>query len=325
MRFLIIQTAFIGDVILASGLPGKIRSFYPDAHIDFLVRKGNESLLENNPDIEQVLIWDKKQGKYQNLFKLIRTVRKNKYSHVINLQRFAAMGFLTARSKAKHKIGFKKNPFSFWFNEKVEHTVGNNQHEVDRNNALIESFTDESRPLPRLFPSIINFENVKQYQNDPYMVVAPASVWFTKQTPVDKWVDLCKANQDLLVYFIGAPGDADLAQSIIDESGHKNAINLCGLLSLLDSAALIKGASMTFSNDSAPMHIASAVNAPITAVYCSTIPGFGFGPLSDSSRIIETEEKLDCKPCGLHGYKACPKGHFKCGKTLDLNIQLNHV
>jgi heptosyltransferase-2 len=60
------------------------------------------------------------------------------------------------------------------------------------------------------------------------------------------------------------------------------------------------------------MHFASAVNAPVCAVYCSTLPSFGFGPLSNKSFIVETREKLDCRPCGLHGQKACPKGHFKC-------------
>jgi len=69
---------------------------------------------------------------------------------------------------------------------------------------------------------------------------------------------------------------------------------------------------MNYLNDSAPMHFASAVNAPVTAVYCSTIPGFGFGPLSDKKFILETKQLLDCRPCGLHGYKACPRGHFHC-------------
>jgi heptosyltransferase-2 len=69
---------------------------------------------------------------------------------------------------------------------------------------------------------------------------------------------------------------------------------------------------MNYVNDSAPMHFASAVNAPVTAIYCSTIPAFGYGPLSDNSNIVETHEQLSCRPCGLHGYKACPQGHFKC-------------
>jgi heptosyltransferase-2 len=64
------------------------------------------------------------------------------------------------------------------------------------------------------------------------------------------------------------------------------------------------------------MHFASAVNAPVAAIYCSTLPSFGFGPLSDKRFVIEIEEKLYCRPCGLHGHKACPQGHFRC--ALDI-------
>lgn len=71
---------------------------------------------------------------------------------------------------------------------------------------------------------------------------------------------------------------------------------------------------MNYVNDSAPLHLASAVNAPVTAVFCSTVPAFGFTPLSDFSKIVETKHELDCRPCGLHGFHACPKGHFKCAE-----------
>jgi heptosyltransferase-2 len=83
-------------------------------------------------------------------------------------------------------------------------------------------------------------------------------------------------------------------------------------LSLLASAALMEGAAMNYVNDSAPLHIASAMNAPVTAIFCSTVPAFGFGPLRENGRVVETAEKLDCRPCGLHGHRACPKGHFRC-------------
>jgi heptosyltransferase-2 len=92
---------------------------------------------------------------------------------------------------------------------------------------------------------------------------------------------------------------------------------MAGELSLLQSAALIKGAQMNYANDSAPLHIASAVDAPVTAVFCSTVTRFGYGPLSSNSRVVETESPLSCRPCGPHGHKKCPKGHFKCA---DINV-----
>jgi len=78
----------------------------------------------------------------------------------------------------------------------------------------------------------------------------------------------------------------------------------------------MKDAVMNYVNDSAPMHFASAMNAPVTAVYCSTVPSFGYGPLSDERHIVEVKEALSCRPCGLHGYKACPLQHFKCAMDI---------
>ena len=85
----------------------------------------------------------------------------------------------------------------------------------------------------------------------------------------------------------------------------------------MESAALMKDAVMNFVNDSAPMHLASAVNAPLCTIYCSTVPGFGFGPLSDISEVIEVDEELNCRPCGLHGHRSCPEGHFKCALEIS--------
>src|SRR5262249_1470342 len=121
------------------------------------------------------------------------------------------------------------------------------------------------------------------------------------------------------VYLIGSHQDFELCESILKNisSEKSNVFNLAGKLSFLESAALMKNAKMNYVNDSAPMHLASAVNAPVTAVFCSTVPSFGFGPLSDASRIVETKAELTCRPCGLHGFMACPQGHFKCAWTIE--------
>ena len=331
-KFLVIQTAFIGDVVLATALIEKLHQHFPDAQIDFLVRKGNEALLINHPYLHEVLIWDKKQHKLQNLWRLIRRIRRTKYDKVINVQRFAATGLLTAFSGAAETIGFDKNPLSFLFTRKISHVVstsGAPLHEVDRNQRLIAAFTDDRPAKPRLYPSADDLAKVGPYKDRPYITVSPASVWFTKQYPAEKWVSfLSLVPSSYTVYLLGAPSDKDLCEQIlygVEERwisdrqspatigpGPAAVINLSGQLSFLQSAALMKEAAMNYVNDSAPMHFASAVNAPVTAVYCSTIPAFGFGPLSDKSFIVEIEEPLDCRPCGLHGYRACPRGHFHC-------------
>lgn len=316
--FLIIQTAFIGDVILATALVEKLRKHYPNSPIDFLLRKGNETLLIGNPNIREVIVWDKKMGKIKNLLKITAYVRSKNYDGVVNAHRFASSGLITAFSGAKVKSGFDKNPWSFMFTHRVKHDLESSLHETERNQKLIEFITDRNRELPRLYPSAKDFEKVRALQVGKYICVAPTSVWFTKQLPADQWIDFLNSVIDQVdaIFLLGAFSDQILCEKIKTQTQNKKVVNLAGQLSFLESASLMKGALMNFVNDSAPMHIASAMNAPVTAIFCSTVPSFGFGPLSEKSKIVQTTEKLECRPCGLHGYKACPKGHFKCATTI---------
>lgn len=320
MKFLIIQTAFIGDVVLATPIAEALAQL-DHAEIHFLVRKGNESLLENNPFIHRVWIWNKQQNKFRNLIQLGKEIRKEKFDCVINLQRFASTGFLTWRSGAAKKIGFQENPFSFSFSSKFKHEVNNGLHEVNRNLELLREFVPGDFP-PRLFPSVTNFEKVAAYKNLPYVCVAPSSVWFTKQWPKENFIQLVsELSKKYHVYLLGAKSDFALCEEVIGMKTSQST-NLCGQLNFLESAALMRDAAMNFVNDSAPMHFASAMNAPTTAFFCSTIPEFGFGPLSERARIVECEEQLECRPCGLHGKKACPLGHFKCGESTAEQIEM---
>ncbi len=317
MKILLIQTAFIGDVVLATPLIEKLKATYPEAQIDFLVRKGNESLLKNHPYLRNVLIFNKKSEKYKNLVQLIYLVRAESYDVVINVQRFFTTGLLTALSGAKRKIGFQKNPLSMFFDAKIPHEIltekGSQIHEVHRNLALLESLTDTEFIRPKLYPSASDFEKVKR--SKPYICIAPASVWATKKFPPEKWCELIRElPSNCQILLLGGSGDVALCQQIREQTDSERVEIWAGKLSFLESVALIQNAKMTFTNDSAPLHFASAVNAPVSAIFCSTVPSFGFYPLSDISHVFETDEKLNCRPCGLHGKKGCPLGHFKCGK-----------
>jgi lipopolysaccharide heptosyltransferase II len=321
MKILLIQTAFIGDVILATAVIEKLHIHFPHAQIDFLLKKGNESLLDNHPFVNKVLIFDKKRGKYKNIWQLVKSIRTESYDRVINLQRFFSSGLITVLSKGKIKTGFDKNPLSFFYNEKIRHEISKNAkntHEVKRNLKLIEGFTDSKFIGPKLYPSTADFTKVKTAE--PYITIAPASIWFTKQFPEERWIALIDVLQDkYLIYLLGGPADLKLCQRIQEKSQATKIQVKAGQLSFLESAALMKHAQMNYVNDSAPLHLASAMNAPVTAIFCSTVPQFGFGPLSDQSFIVETHHQLDCRPCGLHGKLACPKGHFKCA---DIEIKM---
>ncbi len=325
-KILLIQTAFTGDVVLATALLEKIHQFYPEDKIDFLLRKGNEDLLKGHPFLHEVLIWNKKKDKLKNLFQLLKIIRRKKYDKVITLQRFASTGILTGFSGAKGRIGFDKNPFSLLFTKKIIHHFQNGVHEVVRNNKLIEDFTDGSFNKPKLYPTKENELDIFPYSQTSFVCMMPASIWFTKQYPQNKWLDLIDHfPEKYTIYLLGGNADIELCESIKGKTINKKVEVLAGKLSFLSSAALMKLATMNYSNDSAPLHFASATDAPITAIFCSTIPEFGFYPVSEKSFIVQTDVKLDCKPCSLHGLKACPLGHFKCAYTIETEKLLQTI
>lgn len=316
-RILIIQTAFIGDVILSTPIIEKLHEFYPDAKIDFLVRNGNEGLLKGHPKLNRTYIWKKNQKKYTNLFKLILLIRRKNYDCVINVQRFFASGLITALSKAKIRIGFAKNPLSFTFSKQIGHRL-RGQHETSRNLSLVMGLTDDKYVRPKLYPRKSDYVLVSKFQVLPYICVAPTSVWGTKQYPMVKWVELILSLDDQwIVFLIGGKADYAECEEIREMTGRSNVNNLAGRLSFLESAALMEKAAMNYVNDSAPLHMASCMNAPTNAVFCSTVPSFGFGPLAEESRVIQLNEPLACRPCGIHGKKKCPLGHFKCAYSIQ--------
>jgi lipopolysaccharide heptosyltransferase II len=324
VKILIIQTAFIGDVILATPLIENIRRMYPQAQMDLMVRQGNQGLLEGHPHLRQVLVWDKTKAKYRNLWQLLLRIRRERYDWVINCQRFAASGLLTVCSGGRKTAGFDKNPCSRFFHITVRHQIGEG-HEVDRNLLLLSAISgmpvSDMQRRPQLYPSEAAMHKATEATGTAsYLCIAPTSVWFTKQWPEHKWIELIgQLPVDLPIMLLGSKADWVVCERIRTQSGQARVKNLAGTLNLLESAAVIGGAQMNYVNDSAPMHLASAVNAPVTAVFCSTLPSFGFTPLSERSRVVETPEALDCRPCGLHGYQACPKGHFKCAETIKAN------
>lgn len=322
-RFLVLQTAFTGDVILSTALLEDLHRQFPEARIDVAVRKGNEALFAGHPFVHHVLVWDKKRDKLKNLLGLLKSIRKEHYDHVINLQRFLASGLLTVFSGGKETIGFDKNPLSFLFDRKVPHVIGDGRHETERNRELIRHLIHGTASKPHLYPAPDDLSPIEKFTQTPYFCIAPGSVWFTKTWPEHKWLELThsllSSHKAERIYLLGSPAESTLCERIAAGSDATRVINIAGKLSLLQSAALMKGAAMNYVNDSAPLHLASAMDAPVTAIYCSTIPAFGFGPLSAVSRIIETGERLDCRPCGLHGFRHCPKGHFRCAESISID------
>jgi heptosyltransferase-2 len=317
-KALIIQTAYIGDVILATPLIETLHLNFPECKIDFMLKKGNEVLLTGHPKLQKIYVFDKSK-KRTSLLSNIREIRKNKYDLVINLHRYASSGIIAGFSGAKQIVGFKKNPISWMYTHRFAHDTENGQHEVDRNLSLLKFLCSDVVRRPKLYPIKEHYEKTNLYLKSSFICLAPSSVWKTKAAPIEKWLDIINLYKEkATIYLVGASTDFELCDSIIKKTDASSIVNLCGELSLMETAALFTQAKRVFVNDSGPLHIASAMNTPVTALFCSTVPSFGFGPLSEDSEVIEVKN-LACRPCGLHGKTQCPEGHFKCGRELIIH------
>lgn len=327
-KILIIQTAFIGDVVLATSLLEQVKKYFPGFQIDFLLREGNQVLLKDDPTLEEVLVWKKKGQKWSNLISLIAKVQNKKYRFVFNIQRFFSSGLVTVLSGAQYKIGFRPNPLSALFTRAVEHHIpmpknGDFYHEVQRNFSLLQTVKPElSMPKakdipPKLFVDKIELDPSINLEKN-FIALAPFSVWETKQWPLEYWLELIRSlSKESQVVIIGGPDEFIRAKGMVKDLGanEKTVINLCGQVNLIESVKVISKARLVVANDSGPTHFASSVNTPVVTIFCSTLSQFGFGPLSKKSKVVEVGE-MNCRPCGVHGKRSCPLSHFECAKLL---------
>lgn len=317
-KVLIIQTAFLGDAILISSLLEKIRIESPQTSIHLLVRKGNESIFQAYPHGNLVKVWayDKKQ-KWASWRSLQTQFRVEQFDLVFVAQRFFGMGLLSLCIGAKKVIGFDKNPLSWFFSERVPHDWGGGKHETERNTDLLKSWLGPKVFKPFLNPEPKSLPDGLASHN--YICISPGSVWETKRLPVPVWIDFIHGlPENQVVVLMGAPNEVDLANEIEQACPKHRIFNEAGKHGLVDAIRIYQHSLMSYVNDSGPMHICSAVNTPTVAVFCSTIPAFGFGPLADWNRIIEIEG-LACRPCGDHGKKSCPLAHYACGNQITGN------
>ena len=319
MNILIIQTAFPGDVILATAFVADLSDRYPEAQLHMVVRRGCEDILADNPRIHRVFVWDKGHQRNRNLFRLSNELRNIGYDRVYNLQRYASSGFLTWRTGSPIRVGYSSNPLSIAFHESVKHRIPHPHetgflHEVQRNRLLLDDQILPPRRPELYFTDVERLRATELVDSNPVVVIAPASNWFTKQWHEEGWSALIASiPPEISIFIVGGKEDVALGERLRGQN--KQVTNLCGKLRFRETAALMEQAWHVFTNDSAPLHLASAVNAPTTAIFCSTIPQFGFGPLADYSRIVRSS--IACCSHGLHGARSCKEGHFSCSRSIS--------
>jgi heptosyltransferase-2 len=326
-HILVIHTAFPGDLVLATPLLESLKASDVDSRIVLLTIPSNSVLFENNPFVDEVIPYDKR-GTERGVLSFIgkvRALRARGFDTAVIPHPSLRSALLALLGGIRTRIGFSHRWCSFLYTDRVD--AGGSDHEVARNLLLAEAAGgggDVSGPT--LYPRERHQETVRRLlrrsgipPGAPYIAVAPGSVWPTKRWPLEKFRGLvARLTGSCSVVLVGGEEDRGLCGEILEtETGSPRmpVTSAAGELDLLESAALIAGARLLVSGDSAPVHLAAAVGTAVVAIFGPTVPAFGFAPWGVPHLIVEKD--LPCRPCSDHGPERCPLGHFRCMRDIS--------
>ena len=320
---LVIQTSFLGDVILTTPLIAELAKRGP---VDVIATPLGATALANNPAVRSLIRYDKRgtYGSAQGLWRTVKEIRGHRpYEAAYLAQGSFRSGMLAMLTGAKERIGFASSTGRVLYTRQVAYRP--ELHHAERLWSL--AMTDCADPptkdqiRPRLFPSDDDRRRVDSLlqrngsASDPFVALAPGSAWGTKRWPY--YPELAtRLAEDYRIAIVGSNADSAIAAQITAAVPDDRVINATGTLSLLTSAELIGRAQAIVTNDSAPQHLASAMGTPTLAIFGPTVPEFGFGPLAER-RAIAGHDGLSCRPCHRHGPQRCPLGHWRCMRELS--------
>jgi heptosyltransferase-2 len=330
-NIVVVQTAFLGDVILTLPLVQVCKKLFPDAAIDVVVTPLARELCANHRDIREAIAYDKRgsDAGLAGLLRLSRSLRSRTYDLALVPHRSLRSAALVALSRIPTRIGFNRSAGRMLLTGTVQYN--RTIHEIDRNLSLLDPIIDTpaARELPRLYPAEADQKRIDRLlveleiaRPDQLVAVAPGTIWNTKRWLKERFSSLA-VNLDeagLEIVLLGGREDQTLCNEIRTLSGSSHVYNTAGMLNLLQSVELIRRCRILICNDSAPMHMAAAVGTPVVAVFGATVPAFGFGPSGPRDLVVETQG-LKCRPCSIHGGETCPIKTFDCMK----NISYEHV
>ena len=320
-KILILHTAFLGDVILTLPLLQETRRLFPNAQIDFLTIPPSKNIVENNPLINDVIIYDKhdRKQRLRKLWHLSRRLKDRCFDLALVPHRSLRSALLVWLAGIPQRIGFSSSAANYLFTDQIERKQ--QLHEVERNLSLLKPFgySADQRIYPQLHFSEADHQVVDELLTrhgigeKEMIALAAGSVWATKRWLPERFAELTRllAEKRFIPVLIGGPGDTETAEAI-KEDAPPNLLDTTGLLTLRQSALLISKCRLLITNDSAPLHLGVSVSCPVVSIFGATVPAFGFYPYGPSDIIIETEANLSCRPCGSHGHHVCPIGTLEC-------------
>ncbi|PID78261.1 MAG: hypothetical protein CSA18_02395 [Deltaproteobacteria bacterium] len=315
MNILIVQTGFLGDIILSTPVISALKQIYPDSRLFFLTTPAGRQLIDNDTLLEKVLVYDKRGADkgISGIFKISKKLKKYNFQKVYSLHKSYRTSIMLFLSGINERTGFKKAKFSFLYHKKQSRNPLD--HDAVRNLSILGSESDISafNQELRLFPPDIDEigEDLKKIKEEKYIFMSPGSAWKTKRWHEKGYNETAKyfENSGYKIVISGSVDEMEICKRVCSGTC---SLNLSGKINLKELKFVVKNALLCICNDSMALHMASALKTPCAAIFCSTIPEFGYGPWKNKSIVVE--KKLSCRPCGRHGHNKCPEKTEECMK-----------
>ncbi len=315
MKFLVIRFSSLGDIIITTAFLKALKEAYPDSKIYYATKEDFAEILEGQPYLYKVIALKKKESifhfaknineKFDCIFDLHKNLRSILLSFLISAKEIKRVNKYTLY---RYKLLYGKPLFFI----KDRKSIYNIEDQLE----LIPNAKKDAKPI--LFLEKHPLQNKKNI-----IGIAPGAKWKIKRWPKEYFrelVGIIQKDTDYAVHIFGSKDEANIANYI--QKGYKNCVNFAGELSIKETAEHMSNCSVVVSNDSALMHMATALNIPVVAIFGPTVKGFGFYPKGKS---IVLEKKLSCRPCSLHGSNKCKKNNHRCMKDIKPKEVFNAV
>jgi len=328
-RILIVRFSSLGDIVLISPVTRALRQAYPQTRMTVLVKRPYEPIARALPGVDDVEIFDSNQG----FCSLAARVRSADYDLMVDLHANIRSHFLAWSGRAKQILRYHKQRLARMSIVYYPASSIATRHTVDAYLQVLQplGIFDCDRSPELLLPDTGNDEVTERlhtegiFPSDLLMGIAPGASHPTKQWPASYFAELADymvRTHGLKILLIGNDQDRETTRTIA-HAMTMPVVDWTGRMDLTILPAAIQRCHIMVSNDSGPMHIASAVKTPVIGLFGPTHPRLGFSPLGSGDRALSLH--LPCSPCSLHGEKSCKIHTHACLKDLTVECVIAEV
>ena len=321
-RILVIRFSSLGDVILTAPVLEALKDNYKNSEISILTKQKYQGLFEPDPRVDSIIYFDPKEKDkgFPGLLRLIKNLNQERFDLIVDLHSNLRGFLIRFLVKSKRKVHYNKKTIARYLMVHFKRLKAKPVSTVDNYlNSLGETGIKAWSRSPTLYPKKESqiwaerfFVESGLSEREILIGIAPGAKWETKKWDVDKFSSVAKdLSRDFSarILLVGNKEDQKLVNEIEQRAGKERAIHAFDL-PLDRLMALVERCDLFISNDSGPMHLASALGVPTIGIFGPTAPELGFSPAGLEDKIFWSG--VGCSPCSLHGEKECVRDSRYC-------------